>query len=201
MASHDTRLRVGARRPGTGEVRAGDEQPRPSATYELAVGEHSARLVFDLGDRATTTRRGDVGDPDGARLLRRFGERREDDIVGSGYVNDDPACFPYDHPDQRALIDALRTVDQGVPGRQWLRTAPSDPARVTTRVVPKDEFARATAVDPAPIDPDANPDARRVGAFQRVYGWIAFGNGTYWWTEELPRHSFFSRSQDFSASF
>ncbi|HEY0870939.1 MAG TPA: hypothetical protein VGD55_11115, partial [Acidothermaceae bacterium] len=125
----------------------------------------------------------------------------EDDIVGMGYENTtDPSFAPYDHPDQKAVAEVMTGVDLGLPGPQWSRTYPADPARAMTATVDQALFDAVTAVSPGPVDPVANPNARRVGALQVDYGWLAFP-GAYWYAEQEPVHSFYSRSQDFTKSF
>lgn len=211
MAKTQPQLAVDAPETRDGEVLSGDETPqncssgpcRPATSFTLRVGEGSARAVFDLGDKDTTPGEVTWAIQTIRRLRTVFPVSEEDDVVSGAYLNADPAngWFVYDHPDQRAIEAALTSTDQGVPGRQYGRTHPSHPEIALTRHVDPDVFCAAMCVEPLPVDPVANPSARRSGAFQIAYGWLAFGEGPYWFGEEEPRHSFFSRRQDFWARF
>jgi hypothetical protein len=170
--------------------------------YRVWSAAGAALLVFDLGDH-------DVTAAEVAWAIATARSQRttftptgtEDDIVGMGYENTtDPSFAPYDHPDQKAVADVMTTVDLGLPGPQWSRTYPADPARAMTATIDPALFDAVTAVSPGPIDPVVNPTARRVGALQVDYGWLAFP-GAYWYAEQEPVHSFYSRSQDFTKSF
>ena len=174
----------------------------PALTYRVWKAAGAALLLFDLGDHDLTT-------PEVVWAVRTARSQHmtftatgaEDDIVGMGYENTTDAAFvPYDHPDQKAVAAAMTTVDLGLPGPQWSRTYPSDPAKASTNVVDPAVFAAVTAVTPAPVDPLTNPNAHRVGALQVDYGWLAFPDG-YWFAEDQPVHSFYSRSQDFTKSY
>ena len=167
------------------------------ADHRLFVGEHTAALVFDFGDGQVTP--DDVVSAVAAARSSRpsFPVTAEDDVVGAAYYNDsDPDWYQYAHDDQRAVQSALWSTDLGTPGPQVVRTWPDDPRRSFTRRVPDDAYAAAMAVHPGPADPRANPDAERIGAVQRAYGWLAFP-GAYWAESEGPTSFFFSRSQDF----
>jgi hypothetical protein len=94
----------------------------------------------------------------------------------------------------------LTTTNLGLPGAQYSRTYPADPARSLTRIVDPSVFAFATGVSPGPVDPERNPAARRIGPLQVDYGWLAFPD-PYWYAETEPIHSFYSSSQDFTKAF
>ena len=68
--------------------------------------------------------------------VHRDGHRK---TTSSGWATRTPpnaAFVPYDHPDQKAVAAAMTTVDLGLPGPQWSRTYPSDPAKaLSTSVV------------------------------------------------------------------
>jgi hypothetical protein len=175
---------------------------RPATSYRVWKAAGAVLLVFDLGDHDLTV-------PEVVWAVRTARSQRtsfaasgtEDDIVGMGYENSADAAFaPYDHPDQQAVAAAMTTVDLGLPGPQWSRTYPTDPGRVSTLEVDPALFAALTAVEPGPVDPVRNTNARRVGGLQVDYGWLAFPDA-YWFAEEQPIHSFYSRSQDFTKSY
>jgi hypothetical protein len=165
--------------------------------YDLYVGRHTARLVFDYGDGRLTPAEV-VAAIAAARAERpAYGVQAEDDVIGAAYYNgSDPNFYRYQHTDQRAVQQALWSTDLGTPGPQLARTWPADPRRSLTRQVPADIYQAAMAVTPGPPAPRTNPTARRVGVLQRVYGWLAF-TGSYWPAEAQPRSFFFSSSQDF----
>lgn len=171
------------------------------ANYRLWLGAGAALLVFDLGDGNVTPGKV-VWAVQATRAARlQFPTQREDDIVGMGYNNpSDASSMKYDHPDQRALRTVLTTTKLGLPGAQYSRTYPADPARSLARQVDAKDFALATRVDPGPDDPQTNLGAERIGPLQVDYGWLAFP-GAYWYAESEPVHSFFSQSQDFTKSF
>lgn len=174
----------------------------PALGYREWRAAGAALLVFDLGDHDVTPAEVTWAIATARSQRTTFTPTgTEDDIVGMGYENTtDPSFAPYDHPDQQAVAQVMTTVNLGLPGPQWSRTYPADPARAMTATIDPAFFAAITAVSPGPVDPVANPDARRVGALQVDYGWLAFP-GAYWYAEQEPVHSFYSRSQDFTKSF
>ena len=127
---------------------------KPALTYRVWEGRgRSQLLLFDLGDHDLTT----------AEVVWAVRTARsqhmtftatgtEDDVVGMGYENTADAAFvPYDHPDQKAVAAAMTTVDLGLPGPQWSRTYPSDPAKASDQKLSIPAvFAAVTAVAPAP---------------------------------------------------
>jgi hypothetical protein len=171
-------------------------------SYRVWSAAGAALLVFDLGDHDVTPAEVTWAIATARSQRTTFTPTgTEDDIVGMGYENTTNASFaPYDHPDQKAVDEVMTSVNLGLPGPQWSRTYPADPARAMTATIDPALFAAATAVAPGPVDPVANPNARRVGALQVDYGWLAFP-GAYWWAEQEPVHSFYSRSQDFTKSY
>ncbi len=178
-------------------TRCGPTGCGPADTVQLWIGSRSARIVFDLGDGQVTPRSATWAIQE-ARLLRfRLPTQHETDIVGATYLNTaDPHWFRYDHTDQRALAAALSSIDQHVPQGEWGRTFPTDPRRSATFRVAPPVWCAAVCVSPGPVDPVANPDARRTGALQRDYGWLAFPYG-YWAATTQPVASFYSQEQDF----
>jgi hypothetical protein len=184
--------------PRWSSMRDDGEQP---GGYRLWQGAGASLLLFGFPDGGVTPDdvKGAIAAARGARA--HFPTQREGDVVGMGYHNTADKSFVfYDHPDQLAVHDTLTQTDLGLPGAQYVRTYPTDPASAVSESVSSTVFTAATAVSPAPVDPVANPGARRVGALQVDYGWLAFPDA-YWFAEDQPVHSFFSRQQDFTKSF
>ena len=138
--------------------------------FDVFVGERSARVVFDLGDGrldqdvvawALRTVR--------AQVRPLLPVREEFGAVGAAYYNVAHPGPVYEHRDHRAVHLALWHVDFGLPGPQWCRTTHTDPdVRATggrTSAVSAKGYADAMAIA---------PDGRRLGRFQRAYGWLAF---------------------------
>ncbi len=178
--------------------------PRPSAlpsrvnangvrveatTFELWVGDQSARAVFDLGDGDLTPSEVSWA-IEAVRAERgRFPIDAEVDLVGSAYFNRLPVdengkaisngSTGYPHPDHAAIHDAMRSFDHGLPGPQFARTWSGDPAISLHRALPRARFDALYGVgdDRRIEDADAQPDASRTGIFQQAYGWL---RGTYW---------------------
>jgi hypothetical protein len=175
----------------------------PVGGCDLRVGDATARAVFDLGDGVLTPDRVTAALQE-VRSLRfsHFPLQNEYGAIGAAYWNREYAgAVTYQHPDHRAVHVALWSVDQGLRGPQWGRTARTDPDaafRGRTNLVDPDIYEAAMGVDPPPIDPAGNPGARRVGLFQRCYGWLVDG---YWAGGELDASAIFSRSQTFWARF
>lgn len=190
---------------------AGKEVPsRPSGSggrvaalgYELWVGPRTARVAFDFGDRDLTPSEV-LWAVSVVRSLRggALAGLAEDDAVAAAYFNDRyDGGLAYDHPDHRAVHEALFHHDLGLPGPQWGRTVPGDPDRADTFLVDPGVYCAAMCVGAGrgAIDPAAAPDALRVGFLQWAYGWLA---DPYWAGAELPSGSVFSRSQDFWRRF
>jgi hypothetical protein len=169
--------------------------------FHLWEASGAALLVFQLGDGELTTAKVSwaVGAAREARSM--LPTQHEDDIVGMGYHNTGDASFMiYNQPDQLAVYTVMTTTNLGLPGAQYSRTYPADPATAITRQVTPSVFAFATKVTPGPDDPMSNPHARRVGPLQVDYGWLSFPD-PYWYAESEPIHSFYSSSQDFTKAF
>lgn len=167
-----------------GEVRQDAEDAR---RYRLWVGPRQARVVYNLGD-GDLTRTEVQWAVDHVRSLHAagtFGARGEEGAVAAGYWGDDQGSVRYTHPDHGAVQDVLRDTDLGLPGPQVGRTGLANPGAAFTRTVSAAAYAAAMDVS-GPADPCGNPDARREGALQRAYGWLAFAfegdpcAGPYW---------------------
>lgn len=165
-----------------------DDGPSP---FRLAVGERSARVVFDGGDGQLTPAFVTAA-LQRIRALRRthLPVREEGGVVGAAYWNAAAGSVRYVHPDHRAVHDALWHVDQGLPGPQECRTASVDP-----------DVARTESVTPQTYDAlmGIAPDGRRTGLFQVVYGWLAPEQG--WASGETDATAVFSRQQSFWRRF
>ena len=167
-----------------------------STKYLLWVGDKSARFAFDFGDRDLSLNEVVLG----VQAVRDLRTRvlpvsEEDDIVASAYFNDEfSPSIRYEHPDHKAVQEAIKGIDFGTPGPQWGRTVPEDPQVAETLEVPPSLYCSVMCVDPEPIDPASNPFAFRTGTLQQTYGWLA---PAYWVGAELPSGSIFSRVQPF----
>ena len=168
----------------------------PETKYLLWVGDKSARFAFDFGDRDLSLNEVVLG-IEAVRALRSrvLPVSEEDDIIAGAYFNDsfDPS-IRYQHPDHKAVQEAVKGIDFGTPGPQWGRTVPEDPEVAETLEVPPALYCSVMCVDPEPIDPATNPFAFRTGSLQQDYGWLA---PAYWVGAELPSGSIFSRVQPF----
>ncbi|HMK12199.1 MAG TPA: hypothetical protein VK461_11495 [Acidimicrobiales bacterium] len=172
----------------------------PATTYLLWVGDKSARFVFDFGDRDLSLNEVVLGIQTVRDLrFRVLPVTDEDDLVAGAYFNDsfDPS-IRYQHPDHKAVQEAIKEFDFQMPGPQWGRTVPEDPDVAETLEVPPSIYCAVMCVDPDPIDPVTNPDALRTGTLQADYGWLA---PVYWVGAELPSGSIFSREQSFWKRF
>jgi hypothetical protein len=177
--------------------------------FDLWVGPLSARVVFDLGDAQLTAQKVTWAIQSVRRMRKRLPVRDEDDVVGSAYYNPGFAgSVPYSHPDHFAVQRALFQTDQGTPGPQWGRTVPGDPNRRRRAFVDNATYCAVMCTNPLPIDPWGNASAIRTGAYQRVYGWLAFcsipgrtGGNTFWPASFEPSESVFSQAQDFWRRF
>jgi hypothetical protein len=169
--------------------------------FDLWRGAGAALLLFQLGDGDVTPAKVSWAVQAARAARSMLPTQHEDDIVGMGYHNTgDPTFMIYDQPDQLAVSTVLTTIDLGLPGAQYSRTYPADPAAAVTRVVDPSVFTFATKVSPGPDDPTLNPAAQRIGPLQVDYGWLAFPD-PYWYAEPEPIHSFYSSSQDFTKAF
>jgi LmbE family N-acetylglucosaminyl deacetylase len=181
-------------------ARVDDGAVYQSPTFQVWADAVSARVAFDLGDGDLTAEEVTWAiQAVRARRASLFPIENEYAVIGASYRNAVPdiGCDVYDHPDHRAVHQALWSTDQGVPGPQWGRTCVNDPDVVATGgridVVDEDTFQRAMAVDAPEGDPAKYPGARRVGAFQVHYGWLT---GTFWayrGDEEDRRQAFWRR--------
>lgn len=186
--------------PPTGSIdessyKTSDFEDGPSA-FQLRVGAHSARVVFDGGDgrltpefvTAAIARTRDL-------RLTHLPFEQEDSVVGAAYYNNSYDAVRYAHPDHRAIHVALWETDQGVPGPQWCRTASTDPDVAATggrvRAMTRDTYRTAMAIDPT--------TGRRTGVVQAAYGWLAPGDG--WAQGETDATAIFSRRQSFWRRF
>lgn len=159
----------------------------PADDVELRVGPGSARVVFDGGDgRLTAAYVTEALQRTRALRHDRLPVQQELGVVGAAYLNPRGPGFRYDHPDHRAVHEALWHVDQGVPGPQWCRTSAADPDVARTESVAPAEYAALMGVA---------PDGRRTGLFQRAYGWLGPPGG--WPYGETDASSLFSRRQEF----
>lgn len=131
-----------------------------SPRFEAWTGAGFAVVLFDLGDGNLT--RCEVEWALGqVRALRGtvLPDLPEQGVVAAGFLNEGFAgCFPYAHPDHRAVQQAVRLTDFAA-GPQTGRTCSADP---DTSAVRKVRHYGAMAVD----------KDRRTGAVQRTYGWL-----------------------------
>ena len=165
-----------------------DDGPSP---FRLAVGERSARVVFDGGDGRLTPAFVTAA-LQRTRGLRRthLPVREEGGAVGAAYWNTTAGSVRYDHRDHRAVHDALWHVDQGLPGPQDCRTASVDRDAARTESVSPRTYAALMGIA---------PDGFRTGLFQSVYGWLAPQRG--WAAGETDATAVFSRQQSFWRRF
>ena len=165
-----------------------DDGPSP---FRLAVGERSARVVFDGGDGRLTPEFVTAA-LQRARALREthLPVQEEAGVVGAAYWSTSPGSVRYVHPDHRAVHAALWHTDQGLPGPQLCRTARTDPDAVLTAGVSPGTYAALMGIA---------PDGRRTGLFQAVYGWLAPPQG--WPAGETDATAVFSRQQSFWRRF
>lgn len=162
--------------------------------FELRVGARTARAVFDLGDGTLTPDRVTAAIQAVRAARDRFPVTAEDDVVGAAYRNGHyPDAALYDHPDHRAVHEALYGTDQGTPGPQWGRTVPTDPERAATLAVPDALYCQVLCVSPY-----NSKGAWRTGALQWAYGWLA---DDYWSADPAAGSSVFARTQDFWQRF
>ncbi len=165
-----------------------DEGAEP---FSLAVGERSARVVFDGGDGRLTS-------AFVSAALQRTRELRttslpvqeEGGVVGAAYWNTTPGSVRYVHRDHRAVHTALWHTDQGLPGPQECRTGTADPDAVRTESVSPQTYEALMGIA---------PDGRRTGLFQQVYGWLGPQQG--WPAGETDATTMWSRQQSFWRRF
>lgn len=166
----------------------------PATEFQLAVGARTARALFDLGDGDLTAEEVTWAIQAVRAVRDRFPVSAEDDVVGAAYRNAGyPDAVVYDHPDHRAVHQALYGTDQGTPGPQWGRTVATDPERAESLSVPDALYCQVLCVSPY-----NSRGAWRVGALQWAYGWLA---DDYWSADPAKGSSVFSRSQDFWQRF
>ena len=121
----------------------------------------------------------------------------EDDIVAGAYFNDEfSPSIRYEHPDHKAVQEAIKGIDFGTPGPQWGRTVPEYPQVAETLEVPPSLYCAVMCVEPEPIDPASNLFAffARERCSRPMAG-AAYGRA------ELPSGSIFSRVQPFWKNF
>ena len=203
------RFVVPARHGQFSPTRTEDGQTVAANYFDVWVGALSARVVFDLGDAQLTAQKVTWAIQSVRRMRGRLPVHTEDDIVGSAYYNPGfTGSVPYGHPDHYAVQLALFETDQGTPGPQWGRTVPGDPNLRRRAFVDTATYCAVMCTDPLPIDPYGSPVAIRTGAYQRVYGWLAFCSlpgrpapNTFWPASFEPSESVFSQAQDFWRRF
>ena len=165
-----------------------DDGPSP---FRLAVGERSARVVFDGGDGRLTPAFVTAA-LQRVRALRttHLPVQVEGGVVGAAYWNTTAGSARYEHRDHRAVHDALWHTDQGVPGPQECRTGSADPDAVRTEHISPATYARLMGIAPG---------GRRTGLFQVVYGWLGPHRG--WPAGETDARTMWSREQAFWRRF
>ena len=165
-----------------------EDGPSP---FSLAVGERSARVVFDGGDGRLTPAFVTAA-LQRTRALRRthLPVHEEGGVVGAAYWNASPGSVRYVHRDHRAVHEALWSTDQGVPGPQECRTGSADP-----------DATRTEQITPGTYDAlmGLAEDGRRTGVFQVVYGWLGPPQG--WPRGETDATTMWSRTQSFWRRF
>lgn len=211
MATMDRELprAPGLRGTFTGDGLAGSRAPSrsdegrvvESRSFRVWANEKGARVAFDLGD-------GDLTPEEVTWAIQTVRKNRgslfpklpEYGVIAASYRNADPRCEIYDHPDHRAVHVAVFRTDQGTPGPQWGRTCIHDPDVAGGRIneIDADVYEFLMGVDAPAIDPTRYPDARRTGAFQVHYGWLA---GQYWPGGDREGTSHWSRKQAFWRRF
>ena len=165
-----------------------DDGPSP---FTVAVGERSARVVFDGGD-ARLTPEFVTAALQRTRALRRthLPVQREGGAIGAAYWNTSPGSVRYVHADHRAVHTALWRTDQGLPGPQECRTGTGDPDAVRTESVSPRTYDALMGIA---------PDGQRTGLFQVVYGWLGPQQG--WPAGETDATTMWSRQQSFWRRF
>lgn len=165
---------------------------------EVFAGERSARVIFDGGDGRLTPEFVSAALAHTRSLrLTHFPVQTEHRVVGAAYRNaSTPGSVISDHPDHRAVHLALWHTDHGLPGSQWGRTARGDedavPPAGRTESVEPELYHWTMAVE---------PDGRRTGLLQVVYGWLAYDAEGKWNAGETDEATIFSRSQTFWRRF
>lgn len=168
-----------------------DGTNKPADYVDVAIGPHSARFVFDLGDGQLNPDKV-IWAIENTRLLRSLlPTQSEGDIVGAGYYNITGKGSPYTHPDHKVLHDVLGTADFGLPGSQYSPIGHADPARAFGAW---DESYCRFMCHPA----DPNGWTSRMGDFQFSYGWLDHGR---WDTGTLDVYAGFSEYQSFGKWF
>ena len=165
--------------------------PDGPSPFALAVGERSARVVFDGGDGRLTAEFVTAA-LQRTRALRRthLPVQEEGGVVGAAYWSTTPGSFRYVHADHRAVHTALWHTDQGLPGPQECRTSRTDPDAVRTESVSPGTYDALMSIA---------PDGRRTGLFQVVYGWLGPSQG--WPAGETDATTMWSRQQSFWRRF
>lgn len=162
--------------------------------FRLAVGERSARVVFDGGDGSLTAAFVSAA-LQRTRALRttHLPLTSERAVVGAAYSNTAVAGVRYAHRDHRAVHEALWRTDSGA-GPQWCRTATADPDVLRTG-------GRTAFVTPETYSAVMGiaPDGLRTGLLQRHYGWLGPASG--WARGETDATTMFSRRQSFWRRF
>jgi hypothetical protein len=157
--------------------------------FDVFVGDRTARVVFDLGDRqlvpltvawALQTVRSHV------RPL--LPTQVEYGVIGAAYYNASYDGAKYTHPDHQAVHRALWDHDFGLPGPQWGRTAAADPDVRRTSAISVDTYR-------AVMDPGTNPAS--LGLHHRLYGWLSDVPADY----DVEGDGIFSRVQSFWQRF
>ena len=159
--------------------------------FSVAVGERSARVVFDGGDGRLTPEFVTAA-LQRTRALRstHLPVREEGGVVGAAYWNTTAGSVRYVHPDHRAVHIALWHTDQGVPGPQECRTSTADPDAVRTSSISPQTYDALMGIA---------ADGWRTGLFQAVYGWLGPPQG--WPAGETDATTMWSRQQSFWRRF
>ena len=133
-----------------------------SKTIEVWTGRNMALVFLDLGDGNLSSCEvqwavSQVRRMRGTSALPNLAEHR---LVAAGFRNkSNPNCYVYDHPDHRVVHQAIWNTNFMLPGGQYGRTCTTDPDHSLVRNVQQIQALRM------------NGDMR-VGAFQRIYGWL-----------------------------
>ena len=159
--------------------------------FSLAVGERSARVVFDGGDGRLSPEFVTAA-LQRTRALRttHLPVREEGGVVGAAYWSTTAGSVRYAHRDHRAVHTALWHTDQGVPGPQECRTGRTDPDAVRTSSISASTYDALMGIA---------PDGRRTGVFQVVYGWLGPPQG--WPAGQTDATTMWSRQQSFWRRF
>lgn len=168
-----------------------DGSSKPADYVDVAIGPHSARFAFDLGDGQLTSDKVIWAIENTRELRGLLPTQTEGDIVGAGYYNNTGAGSPYTHPDHKVLHDVLATVDFGLPGSQYAPIGHADPARAFGAW---DEQYCRHMCHPDGLEGWVGP----MGDFQYAYGWIRGGR---WETGTFDVHAGFSEYQSFGKWF